>query len=313
MTATVTAAGAALVAEVDAHEGPVYSRTEDALYVTTVPRPAPRGGVASPRNSILRVQLDGTHFPVDLRAIGTVCADVGAANGMAGCADGSLLVCVQGSPTEPAAITRGDPVTGDHTVIVDSWRGMPLNSPNDVVVAADGAIWFTDPTYGHLQGFRPPSHTGDLVYRHDPATGVTTPVADDLDKPNGLAFSPDGHTLYVADSGANHEPGTYDPARPHHVVAYDVLGGRRLGARRLFAVVVPGFPDGLKVDAAGRVYISTGAGVEIFSVDGDPLGHLDVPGAVNFTFGGPDGDVLFVTTDSAIRAVALGPLQQRGV
>ena len=309
MTTTVTAAGAALVAEVAAHEGPVYSRTEDALYVTTMPRPAPHQGVASPRNSILRVQLDGARLSSEPGAIRSVRADIAAANGMALSGDGSLLVCEQGSPTEPAAITRVDPMTGDRTVIVDSWRGLPLNSPNDVVVAADGAIWFTDPTYGHLQGFRPPSHTGDLVYRHDPATGVTTPVADDLDKPNGLAFSPDGRTLYVADSGANHEPATYAPSRPHHVVAYEVLGGRRLGARRLFAVVVPGFPDGLKVDAAGRVYVSTGTGVEVFSADGDLLGLLDVPGAVNFAFGGPQGDVVFVTTDTAIRAVDLGPAQ----
>ena len=72
---------------------------------------------------------------------------------------------------------------------------------------------------------------------------------------------------------------------------------------------MPGFPDGLKVDAAGRVYVSTGTGVEVFSADGDLLGLLDVPGAVNFAFGGPQGDVVFVTTDTAIRAVDLGPAQ----
>ena len=192
MTTTVTAAGAALVAEVAAHEGPVYSRTKDALYVTTMPRPAPHQGVASPRNSILRVQLDGARLSSEPGAIRSVRADIAAANGMALSGDGSLLVCEQGSPTEPAAITRVDPMTGDRTVIVDSWRGLPLNSPNDVVVAADGAIWFTDPTYGHLQGFRPPSHTGDLVYRHDPATGVTTRSPTTSTNPTAWPSPPTG-------------------------------------------------------------------------------------------------------------------------
>jgi gluconolactonase len=67
---------------------------------------------------------------------------------------------------------------------------------------------------------------GDLVYRHDPATGQTTVVADGFDKPNGIAFSPDERILYVTDSGANQEPGSYSVARPHHIKAFDVAHGR---------------------------------------------------------------------------------------
>jgi gluconolactonase len=178
---------------------------------------------------------------------------------------------------------------------------LPLNSPNDIVVKSDGTIWFTDPAYGFLQGFRPrPSH-GDFVWRFDPATGRATIVAFDFDKPNGLAFSPDESVLYIGDSGANHEAGSFDPQRPHHVRAFDVAGSRLVNGR-LFAVITPGFPDGLKVDADGRVYASSFAGVQIFDTTGELLDQIDLPGAVNFTFGGAENDTLFITSDTAIWA-----------
>ena len=96
----------------------------------------------------------------------------------------------------------------------------------------------------------------DRVYGHEPRTGDTAVIADGFDKPNGLVFSPDERTLYVGDSGAIHAPGDYDAERPHHVVAFDVADGRRLADQRLFAIVEPGFPDGMTVDAAGRLYVS---------------------------------------------------------
>jgi gluconolactonase len=131
-------------------------------------------------------------------------------------------------------------------------------------------------------------------------------VADGFDKPNGIAFSPDGATLYVTDSGANQAAGSFHPERPHHVLAFDVVAeGRRLGARRLLAVTAPGFPDGLKCDADGRVYVSATSGVLVLSPEGDLLGEILLPGAVNFAFGGPGGHVLFVTTDTAVWAAVL--------
>jgi gluconolactonase len=188
---------------------------------------------------------------------------------------------------------------------VDSWAGLLLNSPNDVVVRRDGTIWFTDPSYGYRQGFRPEPQVGNYVYRFDPRSGRLSVVADSLDKPNGLAFSPDGQTLYVTDSGANDEPGSYHVGRPHHVVAFDVLDGRHLGPGRLFAVTTPGFPDGIKVDRDGRVYASALSGVQVFSPVGDLIGQVSLPGAVNFTFGGPGGRVLYITTDAAVWAAVL--------
>jgi gluconolactonase len=293
----------ALVLAADAHEGPVYRAAEDALYFTTTPRPGPVAG--RPRVDIMRLALDGDRFPVGADRLSVVRADANAANGMTGDGD-ALVVCEQGSLTQAAAVTRLDLVTGRTTTLVDRWLGLRLNSPNDVVVKRDGTIWFTDPTYGDLQGFRPPPQTADHVYRLDPATGALSVVADAFDKPNGLAFSPDERTLYVGDSGATQEPGSAYPDRPHHIKAYTVLGGR-LADERLFAVIEPGVPDGLNVDAAGRVYSSSSRGVEVFAPEGTHLGTIAVPGAVNFTFGGRRGDVLFITADDAIWAAVLAP------
>jgi gluconolactonase len=259
--------------ETDAHEGPVYVPDEHALYFTT----------NRPRVAIRR--LDLATF-----ALRTVRAGANMANGMTLDHDGVLLVCEQGTFRRPAAITRFDPRTGRVETVLDAWRGKRLNSPNDVIVARDGAIWFTDPSYGWLQGFRPEPELGDFVYRHDPRSGATSVVADTFDKPNGLALSPDERVLYVGDSARN------------HIKAFDVLAAGRLAGERLFAEIRPGFPDGLAVDADGRVYSSAADGVQIFSSAGERIGEIALPGAVNFTFG---GDVLYVTADDAIWAAEL--------
>src|SRR5262249_18489931 len=107
--------------------------------------------------------------------------------------------------------------------------------------------------------------------------------------------------LYIGDSGANHEAGSFDPQRPHHIRAFDVAGSRIVNDR-LFAVTTPGFPDGIKVDADGRGYASAFPGRAIFATTGRPLDQIDLPGAVNFTFGGADNDTLFITTDTAVWA-----------
>src|SRR4051812_17532091 len=293
------------VVETDAHEGPVYVPAEDALYFTTVPRPGTVAAPGFPLVAIKRLALDGAHFPLEPDRVTVVRADANAANGMTLGPDGRLLVCEQGTRSTPARIARIHPPTGVAGTVVDRWGGLPLNSPNDVVVRSDGTVWFTDPSYGYLQGFRDAPQTGDFVYRHDPGTGRTTVVADGFDKPNGLAFSPDEGVLYVTDSGANQAPGSFHADRPHHIVAFDVRDGRRLSGERLFAVTTPGFPDGIKVDRAGRVYASAASGVQVFDPSGDLIGEIGLPGAVNFTFGGVADDVLFITTDDAVWAAAL--------
>jgi len=293
-----------LVAETDAHEGPVYVPADDALYFTTLPRMGNTPVPGTPRAVIKRLALAGLSFPVDPSRLSALPADVHMPNGMALGHDGHLVVCEQGTRSEHARISRVDPVTGRVECLVDGWGGLRLNSPNDVVIRRDGTIWFTDPSYGYLQGFRPEPQIGDYVYRFDPRSGRLSVVSDCFDKPNGLAFSPDEQTLYITDSGANAEPGSYHVRRPHHILAFDVRDGTHLAGRRLFAVTTPGFPDGIKVDGAGRVYASSFGGVDVYSRAGDLIGRIALPGAVNFTFG-PGGRALFITTDAGVWAAVL--------
>jgi gluconolactonase len=289
----------------DAHEGPVYAASEDALYFTSVPRGQGSQAQGVPEVAIKRLALDGERFPLEPERLSVVSASANAANGMAIDHDGRLVVCEQGARARDAAISRLDLSTNAHELLVDSYRGLPLSSPNDVVVKSDGTIWFTDPSYGHLQGFRPEPKLCDCVYRYDPHRDGLSVVAEGFDKPNGLAFSPDERALYVTDSGANQEAGSYYPHRPHHIKEFDIEAGTHLRRGRVFAVTTPGYPDGIKVDCAGRVYASSLTGVQIFDADGDLIGEINLPGAVNFTFGGKDRNVLFITTDTAVWAAVL--------
>jgi gluconolactonase len=293
------------VAQTDAHEGPVYVPEEDALYFTTLPLPGETSGSPSPVVNVKRIALDGERLPLDPDRVSVVRADANVANGMTLDLDGRLVACEQGSRSRAAALTALDRHTGRLETLAEDWRGLPLNSPNDVVVRSDGSIWFTDPGYGHLQGFRPEPALGDYVYRLDPKNGHLSVVADSFDKPNGLAFSPDETVLYIGDSGANQEPGSFYPARPHHIKAFDVVAGRRLTNERLLCVTNPGFPDGIKVDADGRIYASSFSGVQVFEPEGELIGEISLPGAVNFTFGGADRNVLFITADDAVWAAEL--------
>jgi gluconolactonase len=239
------------IAAIDAHEGPVYVPDEAALYFTSVPAP----DVAIKRLSLRSGEVSA------------LCADANKPNGMALHHDGRLVVCEQGTRSAPARISHVDRATGAAQTLVDGWGGLPLNSPNDVVVKVDGSVWFTDPSYGFLQGFRPAPQLGDAVYRHDPRTGETAVVAEGFDKPSGLAFSPDERVLCAGDSGEE----------THDVEAFDVVGGHALAVRRLLAVIDPGYPDGIKVDADGLVRIAPSAGVQVFAPDGALFGEIAVP------------------------------------
>ena len=289
----------AVLARCNAHEGPTYLARDDALYVTTTP------GGRPPTALVKRIALDGDRVGLGPDRVILVPSSAVMPNGMTAWNSG-LLVCEQGGLNSPARLSSLDPRTGTTTTVVQDYGGRPFNSPNDVVVRRDGTIWFTDPSYGHLQGFRPTPELPDALYRFDPMTGDLRMVADDLDKPNGLAFSPAGAVLYVADSGAVHGPGSYHPGRPHHVYAYDVVGGKALGVRRVLDVAPAGTPDGLAVDEDGRIYVCAADGVRVLAPDGTLLGRIAVPGgAVNLTFGGRDRDRLFISADTAVWVAVL--------
>lgn len=290
--------------ETDAHEGPVYRQRDDALYFTSLPITTDTPHAGARQVSIKRVPLLEGDNALQPTAVSTIRQDSNMANGMALDRDGWLVICEQGTHTEHARISRLKPETGEIETVVDAWRGLRFNSPNDVVVKSDGTIWFTDPSYGYLQGFRPAPMLGSYVYRHDPTTNTTSVVADSFIKPNGLAFAPDESVLYINDSGANTFPDTY-VSGPHHIMAFDVVNGRHLAHPRLFAVIAPGFPDGIVCDAAGNVYSAALSGVQVFNPSGDLIGEICVPGVVNFTFGGRTNNRLFMTNDTAIWVATL--------
>jgi gluconolactonase len=191
--------------------------------------------------------------------------------------------------------------------LVDRYQGKPLNSPNDLVVKSDGTVWFTDPTYGSLQF---PPQTVQLpsnVYRYDPAGKQLTVVEPDLMMPNGIAFGPGEKTLYIIDSGAIQGPRTYFSYLPHRIYVYDMSkDGKTLLNKRLFADVSPGFPDGMRLDESGNVYVGTLEGIHVLNPRGKLIGKfLMAKETANLTFGGVDNNILFIGSSNSLWAVKL--------
>ncbi|WP_337061070.1 SMP-30/gluconolactonase/LRE family protein [Kineococcus sp. G2] len=204
---------------------------------------------------------------------------------------------------------------GSTTVLADRYGGARLNSPNDVVVASDGAVWFTDPPYGISvpeeghEGFR--EYGDNHVFRLDPATGELRVVVADVEEPNGLAFSPDESLLHVADTSAAATPGA---GSNRLIRVYDVRrgtpGGRGPDARpggpvakngRVFATVDRGLADGFRVDTAGNVWTSNGDAVTVLAPDGTRLLEVVVGEVVaNLCFGGPEGTDVFVAASTSL-------------
>ena len=197
---------------------------------------------------------------------------------------------------------------GTVTIIADSYNGKKLNSPNDVVVASDGSIWFTDPNYG-IKGWYESLHAEQEqekhnVYRVDPSNGNIKVVADDFVQPNGICFSPDEKRLYIIDTGI-----TEGPNNPAHIRVFDVdVGSGQLSNGKVFADnFAPGFTDGMRCDVSGNVWCSMGwadpkeDGVRCYSPAGELLGKIHVPETVaNLTFGGMLHNRLYICGSTSI-------------
>jgi gluconolactonase len=265
-------------------EGPVYQPRDDSLVWSDIPN-----------DRVLRWSgVDGSvrelYRPADF------------ANGHTLDHDGTILACEHGT----RRVARYEP-DGSRTTVVDRFEGKRLNSPNDIIVASDGAIWFTDPPYGiasDREGHAAPSELGGcFVFRLDRASRDLAVMSDAMVDPNGLAFSPDESILYVSDtSRARIEGGN------HHILAFDVLDGkRRLGEPRVFAVIEPGLSDGFRVDVEGNVWTSAGDGIHVLDPEGTELGRILVPEPVgNCTFGGADGRRLFIVATSTLWSIQVG-------
>jgi gluconolactonase len=204
---------------------------------------------------------------------------------------GRLVSCEHGS----RRVTRTE-VDGSVTVLADNYEGKRLNSPNDVVERADGSIWFTDPAYGidsDYEGHRADSEIGGChVYRIDPGAGGVQIVADDFNRPNGLAFTPDERHLYISDS------------EERQIRRFAVADGPRLAGGQIFATCEAGTFDGLRLDTDGRVWAAAGDGLHCFDPDGTLIGKLHVPETVaNLTFGGLRRNHLFICATTSVYAL----------
>lgn len=264
-------------------EGPVYFRDLRCLIFSDIPN-----------NRLLRWdENDGS--------VSVFRQPANYANGNTRDTGGRLITCEHDS----RRLTRTE-YDGTITVIMDRYQGKPLNSPNDVVVAGDGSIWFTDPGYGILGNYESsaqrPFELPTNVYRVDPRSGRAQVVADDFIRPNGLAFSPDEKRLYIVDSAGERA----------HIRAFDVVSGTRLANGKVFAECKPGSADGVRTDAHGNVWCSYGwgdpkeDGVRCYTPGGELIGKIHLPETVaNLCFGGPKNNRLFICASTSIYAVYL--------
>lgn len=269
------------------HEAGIYNQYTNKLYISS--------NFAAVDNPINVTVLDlETYEVVEERRY------PGLTNPNGGCAYPSnansslLLFCAQGSPIEASTLTLVDPLTNTSSLLLTSYLGRNFSSINDVKIhLPTGAIFFTDAPYGYFQDFRPRPVMPNQIYRMDPLNGQIKVIADQEVVNNGLEFSPDYKTLYVADTAATAVQ-TIDLSQPATIYAYDVVdNGLVLSNRRVFAYVDNGYPDGVHTDVDGNVYAGCGDGVQVWNPSGQLLGKILTGnvGVPNFAFT-PEGMVI---------------------
>lgn len=221
------------------------------------------------------------------------------ANGNTRDRQGRLVTCEH----DARRVTRTE-YDGAITVICDRFEGKRLNSPNDVVVKSDGSIWFTDPAFGILGFYEGHLDTSELplnVYRVDPHSSEAMVVADGIDAPNGLAFSPDEKKLYIVESRSV----------PRRILVYDVVAdGQKLAHGKVLIDAGPdGTPDGFRCDVDGNLWCGWGMtaeldGVRVFNPAGEPIGHIALPErCANLCFGGRHRNRLFMAASHSLYAL----------
>ena len=184
-------------------------------------------------------------------------------------------------------------------ILVDSFKGKKLNSPNDLFVKSDGTIWFTDPPYGILSDYEgypaEQEYGGCYVFSFNPISKKLDVKIDDLIRPNGITISPDEKKLYVADTGENIK----------HLYVYDMIEGMPMN-RKLVYDFKPFFSDGFRCDKDGNVWTSAGKAIKCFNPHNELIGQLIIPELVsNLEFAGKDGNILYVTATTSLYSIEL--------
>jgi len=258
-------------------EGPVWDSKNKCLYFSDIPG-----------NKMRRWSEN--------KGIEIVRDPSGKSNGLTFDKQGRLLACEHANRRVSRTEKDGKIIT-----IADKYDGKKLNSPNDVVVKSDGSIYFSDPPYGltaefGVLGVQELPFQG--VYRISPDGRTMNLLADDFEKPNGLAFSPDEKLLYIDDTDRV------------HVRVFDVKPDGTITNGRLFADLKgdePGNVDGMKVDSQGNVYVTGPGGISIFDPEGHKLGRIDMPEvAANLAWGDDDWKTLYITASTSLYRIKLG-------
>jgi gluconolactonase len=272
-------------------EGPVWVPAADAagggnLLFSEIPSNSVRLWNQSKDAVTIYLQPSGYTGP------GNYSAEPGS-NGLALNAEGRLISCEHGD-RRISLLTKG----GGKRTLTDNWNGKRFNSPNDLTIKSNGDIYFTDPIYGLPQREKDPSREIDVcgVYKYSVKDGTTTLLTDALARPNGIAFSPDEKTLYVAQSEKS----------AAIWMSFPVKADGTLDKGKIFKDAtemakepgMKGLPDGMKVDALGNLWATGPGGLLIIAPDATLLGRIETQqNTSNCAFGGPDHTTLFMTVD----------------
>ncbi len=265
-------------------EGPAWLKDSNALIFSDVPQ------------NIIYKWKEGEGLSVFLKPSGYTGRGLYSrepgSNGLTISLDGQIIACEHGDRRVSILPTEG----GGKFTLADRHDGKRFNSPNDVVQKSNGDVYFTDPPYGLPHQEKDTSRETPIfgVYRVG-KNGKTDLLIEDLERPNGLAFSPDEKILYVAQSDPMHA----------HIFAYPILGNGKLGKGSIFFDAMPylkqglpGLPDGLKIDVKGNLFATGPGGVMIISPEGKLLGRIDTTQPTANCGWGDDGSVLYITANN---------------
>jgi gluconolactonase len=303
----IIAPGAAMevVAEgFDWSEGPVWVREGGYLLFSDIP---PNHVMKWKAGQGASVYLDKSGYPGPIPRPNHIPPDEPGSNALAIDPQGRLVLCQHGNrqvARMDAPLAHPQP---KYVTIADRYEGKRLNSPNDLVYHTDGTLYFTDPPYGLPRKMEDPTKELDFqgVYRVGKDGNVTL-LTKELSRPNGIAFSPDHKTLYVANSDAQRAIW----------MAYDVAVDGSIASGRVFFDATKwvgperkGLPDGMKVDAQGHLFATGPGGVHVFDKDAHLLGTLATGEATSNCAFGEDGSTLFITADMYVLRL---PLKVKG-